>query len=269
MPTLARSDLDLHFEDSGRGPPLLLLAGLASDSMSWLPVVAPLAARYRLIRLDHRGVGRSYPQDAAASIDAMADDCAGLVRHLGLARAHVLGHSMGGFVARRLAVRHPDIVDRLVLAASGARAGARNLALFRELADDFPPTTDAADWFRRLYAWVFTPAFMADPAKLDAALRWALDTPYPQTATGFRRQVDALAADEVHARPERADAGRIAARTLVLGGREDRLFPPPDLDSYARAIPGARIKVVDGAAHAIHTERPDAFVDAVCDFLGP
>lgn len=264
MPTLDRPDVRLHYEDTGRGPALLLVAGLASDSMSWQPVVAPLAAAFRLIRPDNRGAGRTTPQDAESSIDAMADDCAALIRHSGVARAHVAGHSMGGFVARRLAIRHPALVDRLVLVASGERAGGRNLALFRDLADDYPPATDAADWFRRLFDLIFTPRFLADPEKAGAALRWALDYPVPQSAAGFRRQVEAMAAFE---ETGGGDAGRIAVRTLVVGGAADRLFPPEELRSYARTIAGARAAMIDDAAHAVHTERPDAFVAEVFAFL--
>jgi pimeloyl-ACP methyl ester carboxylesterase len=264
MPTLTRPDIDLHYEDSGSGPPLLLVAGLACDSMSWLPVAAPLARSFRLIRPDNRGVGRTRPQDAASSIEAMADDCAALIRHLGLRRVHLLGHSMGAFIARRLAVRHPDLVDRLVLAACGEAAGARNLALFRDLADDYPPASDPARWHRRLYAWIFTRRFFEDPAKLDAATRWALDSPYPQSAAGFRRQVDAMANDDAAA----SDASRIAARTLILIGREDLLFPIASAQRFAATIAGARLAIVEDAAHALHTERPDAFVAAVAEFLG-
>ncbi|CAG0973000.1 partial Putative non-heme bromoperoxidase BpoC, partial [Gammaproteobacteria bacterium] len=80
MPTLDLPDLSLHYEDRGSGPPLLLVAGLASDSFSWLPVATPLAARFRTIMPDNRGVGRTRPQDGPCSIDAIADDCAALLR---------------------------------------------------------------------------------------------------------------------------------------------------------------------------------------------
>ena len=78
----------------------------------------PLSARYRTIAPDNRGVGRTRTQDGPIDIDVLADDCEALLDHLGIGRAHVLGHSMGGFVAQRLALRHPGLVHRLVLTAA-------------------------------------------------------------------------------------------------------------------------------------------------------
>lgn len=262
MPTLDRPDATLHYETRGSGAPLLLIAGLASDSASWLTVWTPLASRYRVIAPDNRGVGRTRPQDAAASIDAMADDCAALLDCLGIARAHVLGHSMGGFVAQRLASRHPALVHRLVLVATGAAPGAANVVRFRDMADRLESGEAPDAWFRRLFGLVFTPRFLADPFNAEAALRWALDYPYAQSAAGFRRQADAVAAFD-----GRADLARIVAPALVLAGAEDQMFPASDVEAFAAQLHGARFAALAGAAHAVHTEQPKAFVEAVASFL--
>ncbi len=258
MPALELPDLSLHYEDRGSGPPLLLVAGLASDSFSWLPVATPLAARFRTIMPDNRGVGRTRPQDGPCSIDAIADDCAALLRHLGVERASVLGHSMGGFVAQRLAVRHPGLVDRLVLVATGTGAGARNAATFEEMAERLDAGEGAERWFRRLFDAIFTRRFLDDPAKAEAVMAWALNYPWPQSARAFRRQVDAVIAYDGS-----ADVGAIAVPTLVVAGREDILYPAEECEAFARRIPGAAFTVIEGAAHAVHTEQPGAFVDAV------
>ena len=261
MPTLDLPDLSLHYEDRGSGPPLLLVAGLASDSMSWLPVATPLAARFRTIMPDNRGVGRTLSQDGPCSIDAIADDCAALIRHLGVARASVLGHSMGGFVAQRLALRHPGLVDRLILVATGPRAGARDAAAFEDMATRLESGEDPRRWFARLFDTIFTRRFLDDPAKADAVMAWALAYPFPPSARGFRRQTDAVIAYDGS-----ADLRGIAVPTLVVAGSEDVLFPPGECEAFARAIPGAAFVAIEGAAHAVHTEQPAAFVDAVARF---
>lgn len=261
MPSIDLPDATLHYEERGAGSPLLLVAGLASDSMSWLPVWNELGSHHRIVAPDNRGAGRTRPQDGPASIDAMADDCAALLAHLGIARAAVVGHSMGGFVAQRLALRHPRLVERLVLVATGARASPAAVALFGDLADRLDGGEDPSRWFRRLFDAIFTRRFLADPANVDAATRWALDYPYKQSPLAFRRQVEAIAAFD-------GDAGlaHIAAPTLVLAGREDALFPPDAMQAFAGRIAGARFEAIDGAAHAVHTEQPKAFVDAVGPF---
>jgi len=261
MPTLDLADVSLHYEVRGSGPPLLLVAGLASDSFSWLPVAPPLASRFRTIMPDNRGVGRTRPQDGPCSIDAIADDCAALLRHLGMARTTVLGHSMGGFAAQRLAARHPGLVGRLILVATGTSASARDAATFEDMAARLESGEDAERWFRRLFDAIFTKRFLSDPAKAEAVMAWALDYPYPQSARAFRRQVDAVLAYDGN-----ADARAIAVPTLVVAGREDVLFRPEECEAYARSIPGAAFTVIEGAAHAVHTEQPGAFVDAIARF---
>lgn len=262
MPRFDRPGLSLHYEQRGAGTPLLLVAGLASDSLSWLPVWNDLGSRFRAIAPDNRGVGRTSPSDAAVSIDALADDCAALLDHLGIAHAAVLGHSMGGFVAQRLATRRPDLVDRLVLAATGSAPTPDDIALFRDLADRLDAGEDPARWFRRMFDAIFTSRFLADASSVEAATRWALDYPWRQSPAAFRRQVEAIVAfdggDEL---------ARIAAPTLVIAGSEDRLFPLGEGRALASRIAGARFEAIDGAAHALHTEQPKAFVEAVSRFL--
>lgn len=262
MPELARPGVTLHYEARGRGDPLLLVAGLASDALSWLTVAEPLASRWRTLAPDNRGVGRTRPQDVPVDVDALADDCAALLDHVGVERADVVGHSMGGFVAQRLATRHPQRVRRLVLAATGATAGARNVERFLALADRLDAGEDPATWFRSLFEAIFTRRFLADPSSVDAALRWALEYPFPQSAAAFRRQCEGMAAFD-----GRADARAIAHPALVLAGREDALFAVDDCVAFAASLPDARCVAIDGAAHAIHTEQPRAFVDAVAGFL--
>lgn len=115
MGTARLNGVDVYYEVHGGGPSLVLIAGIASDSQSWLPVVAPLAEHFTVIVYDNRGVGRTTPQDADVSMALLADDCAALIEHLGYSKVHLLGHSMGGFVAQDVAARYPDRIGHLIL----------------------------------------------------------------------------------------------------------------------------------------------------------
>ncbi len=262
MNSLAVNGIRLHYETHGDGVPLLLIAGLASDSQSWLPIQGDLAAHCRVIAPDNRGAGRTTPQDVDISIPNIADDCVALLRHLQLPAVHVLGHSMGGFAALDMALRHPDSVDKLILVGTAASSGPRNNALFSDWAAQRTAGTDLSAWFRNVFYWIFSTRFFENERAVQDAVRLAVEYPYPQSAVAFRKQVEAI----VRYDGSNGLAG-IRSKTLVIAGGEDLLFPVDRCAGLARSIPGAALAVMDHAAHAIHTEQPRAFARRVLDFL--
>jgi pimeloyl-ACP methyl ester carboxylesterase len=261
MPTFHHDGVDLHYEIVGDGPPLLMIAGLAADQAFWLPAQPALAARRQLILVDNRGSGRTAPLDAPTSIGAMADDCLALLRHLDLNRVSVVGHSMGGMIAQQLALRDPQRVDRLVLAATMARCSPRNRDLFACWAELFA-TTDRRWWFRNLYYWVLSTGFFDNPRTVEGLLELASSYPYQQTPVALRRQVEALAAFDSSTR-----LADLATRTLVLTGTDDLLFAPSASAEFAAAMPNATFEQIDGAAHSFPGEHADAFTSRVLAFL--
>lgn len=262
MPFAKINELALYYEIQGEGAPLLLVAGLASDSQSWGTVKDQLARQFQVIVFDNRGVGRTRPQQASASIVGMAADCVGLARYLGIDRFHLLGHSMGGLIALETAIGYPEHVDRLIVAASGANAGARNNCLFEDWAKTRAHETDLTRWFRNFFYWIFTPGFFDDAKALEEALRLAVDYPYPQSNAGFARQVRAMAGYDCRER-----LASIRAKTLVIAGGEDLLFPPAVCRLLSDAIPASGFAQIDQAAHAIFVEKPGGFIETVAGFL--
>jgi len=257
----SNDNIPLYFELRGSGPPLLLIAGLASDSRSWLSVVDALAESYTLIMPDNRGVGRSC-QECPTSVELMADDCHALVRHLGLEKVSLLGHSLGGMIAISYACRYPGSLDKLILAATSPRNSPRNNLLFSDLASACSADRDRAAWFRSIFTWIFTEQFFEDRQVVDGAVRYLLEDPWPQSPQAFRRQIEAIAAWD-----GTAELAGITAPTCVIAGDRDLLFPLEYSARLTRQIPGASLKVIDGGAHSIHTERPDEFVRSVREFM--
>ena len=262
MAILRRGDVDLYYEVRGVGTPLMLVAGLAADSSYWLPVVDALAAKYRVILLDNRGSGRTAPLDAASGIGTMADDCIALVRHLGLPKVHFAGHSMGGMIVQECAIRRPDLVDRIVLAATASVVSARDNDLFASWATLFD-AIDRSLWFRNLFYWVFTQRFFDDAKAVDALVQLATAYPYQQSPAALWNQVRAIAAFDAT-----KSLSDIRARTLVLAGTDDLLFPIAASAAFTKAIPHATFAPIEGAAHSIPVEFPQEFTRRVVDFLG-
>ena len=275
MPTAHVNGIDLYYEEQGSGaPPLLLIMGLAADSVAWMFQRDAFAAQYRTVMFDNRGVGRSSKPEGPYTIPLMADDAAGLLDALGVDRAHVVGISMGGMIAQELALRHPQRVHGLVLGCTYARPDAGVTATFDESLAAFGGSKgpngeiqvdlshlDPMAFIQRLLPLTFTPQFMMTqlPTLMQVfagALQWGFD---------LRAIMAQVAATQAHDTVDRL--GQITAPTLVLTGDGDLLIPPSNSDLIAARIPGARLQKIPGGSHAFNFETPDTFNAAVLEFL--
>ncbi len=274
MPTATIRDVELYYEEHGSGEPLLCVMGFATDSTGWLLQVPAFAQRYRTIVFDNRGVGRSAKPTGAYTIHEMADDAAGLLDHLDVDRAHVLGLSMGGMIAQELALRHPHRVRGLVLAATfpepDVATEEQRKIIFTQMGGS---VTEAGEmkidftavnplmFFQHLLPLVFNPEFIQNELpKLMQMFAGALQ--YGFSLEAIMGQMQAIMA---HKATDRLST--IAAPTLVLTGDADRLISPANSDVLARSIPGARLVRVPGGSHGFNIEQPDVFNRAVLDFL--
>ena len=116
MPIVHIDHIDLHYDTRGAGEPLLLIMGYRGSGFLWREELLTLLTRhFQVIFFDNRGTGLSDKPTTLYTIPMMADDAAGLLRHLRIRRAHVFGVSMGGMIAQELALRHPQLVQRLIL----------------------------------------------------------------------------------------------------------------------------------------------------------
>ena len=274
MSTATVGSVELYYEEHGSGDPLLLIMGLAADSRAWMFQIPDFARRYRTIAFDNRGVGRSAKPAGPYTIHEMADDAAGLLDALGIARAHVVGVSMGGMIAQELVLRHPERVRGLVLGCTYPEPDAdverqRQFSLTQfggsvsatgEMQIDLS-ALDPMMFFQHLLPTVFNQEFIdRDLAKLLPLFTGALE--YGFSLEAILGQVEAVmghrTTDRLH---------RITAPTLVITGDADRLVPPANSDILARNIPGAKLVKIAGGSHGFNFETPEIFNRAVLDFL--
>lgn len=265
MAYFVKGDLELYYEVRGHaGPHLVLLAGLATDSQSWLPVMSKLAQRRRVIIVDNRGCGRTRDSGRTFTIEDMADDCLCLLDHLGITNADILGHSMGGYIAQELALRRPSYVRKLMLVSTTAVTSARNNLMLSHWAQALESGANSGPWLRNLFYWLFTRQFFSDPERLEAAVGFAQSYPYPQTPRDFRRQVDALARFD-----SRDRLPQVQPSTCVVVGSEDILVTPGETEALLEALPNnANYKTLPDAAHALYVEAPMRFYELVNESLG-
>ncbi len=256
MPYLQRDDARIYYEVTGNGPPLLLIAGIASDVASWAPVVPLLQDEFRLIFFDNRGAGRTGHSGPIDPGD-WAGDALALLDHLDIAAAGVVGHSLGGMIGLRLAQHAPDRVVRLVAAATTANPDKKSAALLQEMAALYESGIEPEAWFRLLFQWLFAPPFFADPAAVSEAARLSAAYAYCQQPADFRRQVEAVA------KMNPADPAALETAIDLVVGDMDIMVPPEASRRSFAALPGVTEMVVEGAGHSLHWDRPQAFADAV------
>lgn len=239
--------------------------GLGGRTTDWGEAFpAALARHHRVIAFDNRGTGRSSRVERAFSLRELADDAVALLDDLGLARAHVVGISMGGMIAQRVAAQHPDRVERLVLMSThvgGLRVFWPHARAVRVL---FPePGTPAAQIVRARMAGIAAPGFAEDnPDTVDAIVASALGAPTPLRT--YRYQLQAILRDDRHPLLR-----RIRAETLVVHGDADPLVPLDNGRLLARRIPHAHLAVLPGCGHLPMWEQPDALCRVVGEFLAP
>ncbi len=256
------NDIEMYYEEKGEGYPLFLIAGLMSDSQSWLPACNSLAEYYRVIMPDNRGAGRTVPATADNSIELMANDILALAEHLGLEKFAVLGHSMGGFIAQTLALIVPHRVELLILEATGTVNSATNNRLFQSWLQQRRDNCDLYEWFTGIFKWIFSPAVTENGVILKSFLDYSVAYPFPQGVDALSKQLAAIQNFDM-----RKTAADIKQQVLIIGGELDRLFPVAGLVSDFSDIDRHEICVISGAAHAVHVERVEEFVQAVCSFL--
>lgn len=250
--------IDLETARSGgHGPTVIFLHGLGGNHRSWDPQLTALAPDFHSIAWTMPGYGRSA---APTSFDfaSLADSAAALIDEVG-GPATVVGHSMGGFVAQELALRHPEKVQALVLAGTTAAFGKPGSDFNREfLAARLAPLDRGA-----------TPADLAPdvvdgllaPGRAVAMRRSAIESMSGITADGYRRALETLVTWDARHR-----LSELAVPTLCIAGEVDTTAPPKAVSRLAELIPGARVEIVPGAGHLMNVEAPELFSDLIRRF---
>jgi pimeloyl-ACP methyl ester carboxylesterase len=242
---------------------ILLLTGLASKRLGWSRQLDAFGRHFRTIAMDHRDTGDSDEVTDAYTVADLADDAAALLRALGIARAHVVGISLGGFAALQFALRHAGMLDRLVLVSTSAGGRAHVPASPEIIALLTPnPGLEVGERAIRNYSRIMAADYVA--AHPEALEQIAATARYrPMSPAAYLRQLQASLAHDV------VDSlHQITAPTLIIYGDLDPLVPPANGAYLAAHIANARHMVYQGVGHIPIIERADEFNRDVLAFLG-
>lgn len=254
------NDLDVAWFEAGRGEPLVLVHGLADDHRAWRHAVPDLMLRHRVILYDLRGHGETSLGQPDGSLRQFAEDLAALLDAIGLEQVDVCGFSLGGTIAMRLGIDHPERVRRLALVATSSRVG-----------------RSAADWYRQRVAMVengdpqlrgtldrdTADVYAQAPGELEEGL--LIRRQSTADPGGYRNACAAMAA--LNGAPLDPELEKISAPTLIVAAERDQHCPPRAGGLIATGIPESRLEIIPEAGHAIPVERPRELARLINSFL--
>jgi pimeloyl-ACP methyl ester carboxylesterase len=246
---------NVGFDDRGNGAPVVLLHPFPFTREIWAGTAEALAAHFRVIAVDARGFGES-PLRGPYALTDLADDLAALLDERKIARATVVGMSMGGYTALAFAARHAARLAGLVLADTRATADSKETLAARAAALEQLRTAGSMPYLAASLPRLLSPA--APPA-LAAHARSHAEGRSTNLAAGVQAMRD---------RPDRSgELAAIRCPTLVLVGDADQVTPPAEAQTMAQAIPNAKLVVLPQAGHISHLEAPGPFQRALSAFL--
>ena len=264
MPTATVNGVRLFYEDRGEGPAIILLHGFTGSHKDWAAQIPVLAEKYRVIAIDQRGHGQSAAPSSASdySVKIMAEDARGLLRHLGIDRSCIMGHSMGGFMAFELVLAYPEMVSALVLVdtSSGEFERAPGYAELRARLDELARTEgmEAAFEYNAANNPMTREHFERHPERREVTRQKMLETSvdaYVYVADSFSRWESLT-----------PRLGEIRVPTLIVVGDEDAPFIKASR-TMEESIANSKLAILAGSGHSPHEEVPEAFNNVLLGFL--
>jgi pimeloyl-ACP methyl ester carboxylesterase len=260
MPYVENEGTKIYWEERGSGEPLLLIMGLGSASDMWYRLLPEFSSSYRTILFDNRGVGRSDPHSGPYSIAAMAEDAAAVMMAAGVESAHVIGFSMGGFIAQEFALRYAERVRRLVLASTacgGSEVVWAAPEVLTALAAKDVKTREEGFWTTAPYNYAQSTPRALIEEDLAVTLRSLLKR------ESYQAQLQAITSwTGTHSRLR-----GLNIPTLVIHGDSDQLIPTENGRILARVIPKAEFVLIPGAGHRFMTDKLEGASRAIMSFL--
>jgi 3-oxoadipate enol-lactonase len=258
MPSATINGSTIHFESQGDGPPLVFVHGLGGTSNVWHAQRVTLSRYCRVVALDLPGSGRSDKGRKSYSIEGWADDVAGLIDHLNLSGAVVVGHSMGTVIVQKFAAKYPQKTRAIVLAGALVELGQPGKEAFTKRAETVESqgmigVTD------QILPGALSPGTREGNPTLAGLVREMLLSNCPACYAAHCRALIAGSA--------RAEQPRIACPTLLVVGDQDPVTPLSLQQQIAAAIANSKIRIVPSTAHLTMLERPEVFSVILLEFL--
>jgi triacylglycerol lipase len=251
---LAIGDKSLAYTEAGAGPAVVIVHGVGGHKEDWAGVAAALSAHHRVFAIDMLGFGDSSKTGDDLSMPVQASAIHALLDHAGVARASLVGNSVGGWVAATFAATYPERTDRLVLI---------DAAGFGAMFEGPPPVNFDPNSAAEMQELI--DITISGPVARTAGLA---DQAYARYVSSCEKAIAATWGRGLYASPRLEDLfPRIRAATVILWGAEDRLFPSVLAGVFAGQVKGARAEMIPGAGHFPQIDQPEATTKAIAAAL--
>ena len=265
MPKIETNGIELYYEIHGTGKPLVLISGLGYSSWQWHRMIPFLAEHFQVITFDNRGVGQSDKPAGPYSAQMLAADTAGLLDALGIQKAVVMGHSMGGFITQAMALDFPQKVEKLILCSTNF-GGPRHVPVTAEAMKVLSDvTSDPLTRFKNGLSVSTAPGWAEkNPEMIEEWIKWRVANPIDpapyqaQMAIGLGLLPEAAAFEN--------QLSRLNIPTLILFGAHDKVVPPANASLLAEKIAGSKVVIFPDAGHFFPIEIAEAAARAVIEF---
>ena len=262
MPKVSVNGLKLYYEIEGDGAPVVLIPGFAAGRWIWFKQAEDLSRNFRVVIFDPRGVSASDKPEGAQTIGLLADDIAHLLQTIGIASAHIVGASFGGFVAQEFALKYPTMTQKLVLCCTSF-GGPNHVLPAPETLQALVSTKglNSEDRMRANLLLAFTPEYVrTQVAEVDHIVHLRATNEVPEHI--YLSQLQAAMNFNAESR-----LAEIKSPTLVLSGDADVIVPVQNSRNLAERISGARLQIVKGGSHTFFIEQAGEFNRIVTEFL--
>lgn len=251
----------IYFESIGSGEPIVLISGLSADHFFWSAVVEYLKQYFTVITIDNRGIGQSDIFEPECTTQLMATDVIGVLDHLNIKNAYVVGHSLGGCIAQMLAILHPERVNKLILCSTYAKLNHVRRLSIENMLNLMKSNVPHELIIKTAMASLFSNQFLSDLKNQELFIKNALTIPFEIARKIYFYQANALLKHDSSTRLD-----QIKSATLVMCGEEDILAPMQNSCYLAEKI-NAKLISINGAAHMFPMESPKNFSDYILNFI--
>ena len=262
MPKASVNGIKLYYEIEGDGAPVVLIPGFAAGRWIWFKQTAELSRNFRVIIFDPRGVSASDKPKGPQTISLLADDVAHLLDTIGIASAHIVGASFGGFVAQEFALKYPAMTRKLVLCCTSF-GGPNHVVPAPETLQALASTKglNSEERMRANLLLAFTPEYVQSQVdEVDHIVRMRATNEVPEHI--YMSQLQAAMSFNTESR-----LAEIKSPTLVLSGDADIIVPVQNSRNLAAKIPGAKLQIVEGGSHTFFIEQAGTFNQILEEFL--